>query len=137
MQYEKSCGAVVFRRYHGNLELLLIRHANGGHWSFPKGHIEEGETEVQTALREVKEETGIDILLDESFRESVSYWPKKDTKKEVVYFVGKAKHYDAIPQPQEIAQIKWVELSRAEHLLTYENDRRLIAKVRTLLKLCY
>lgn len=137
MQYEKSCGAVVFRRYHGNLELLLIRHANGGHWSFPKGHVEPGETEIQTALREVKEETGLDILLDESFRESVCYWPKKDTKKEVVYFIGKAKQYDAIPQPQEIAQIKWVQLCHVDRLLTYENDRRLIGKVRSLLKSCY
>ena len=38
MGYEKSCGAVVFRRYHGNTELLLIKHTAGGHWSFPKGH---------------------------------------------------------------------------------------------------
>ena len=40
MSYEKSCGAVVFRKYHGNIELLLIKHVVGGHWSFPKGHVE-------------------------------------------------------------------------------------------------
>ena len=45
MQYEKSCGAIVFRKYHGNTELLLIKHANGGHWSFPKGHVESQETD--------------------------------------------------------------------------------------------
>ena len=59
MSYEKSCGAVVFRKYHGNIELLLIKHVVGGHWSFPKGHVEAGESERQTALREVREETGL------------------------------------------------------------------------------
>ena len=54
---EKSCGAIVYRKYHGNTEILLIKHINSGHWSFPKGHVERGETEVQTAHREILEET--------------------------------------------------------------------------------
>ena len=53
MNFEKSCGAIVYRKFHGNTELLLIKHANGGHWSFPKGHVEAGETELQTAEREI------------------------------------------------------------------------------------
>ena len=61
MILEKSCGAIVYRRHHGNLEILLIKHVNSGHWSFPKGHVEEGETEVETATREIKEETGIEV----------------------------------------------------------------------------
>ena len=65
MQYEKSCGAIVFRKYHGNTELLLIKHANGGHWSFPKGHVEPGETEQETAAREVKEEVAIDVACEQ------------------------------------------------------------------------
>ena len=69
MGYEKSCGAVVFRRYHGNTELLLIKHTAGGHWSFPKGHVEKGETEEETAVREVYEETHIQIDLCPGFRE--------------------------------------------------------------------
>ena len=64
MNYEKSCGAIVFRKFHGNIELLLIKHANGGHWSFPKGHVEAGETEVETAIREIREETGIEVMID-------------------------------------------------------------------------
>ncbi|MBR6598855.1 MAG: NUDIX domain-containing protein, partial [Oscillospiraceae bacterium] len=71
MLYEKSCGGVVYRKSHGNLEILLIKHINSGHWSFPKGHIEANETEQETALREIKEETGIDVVLDPSFRETV------------------------------------------------------------------
>ena len=40
MLHEKSCGAIVYRKYHGNTEILLIKHINSGHWSFPKGHVE-------------------------------------------------------------------------------------------------
>lgn len=137
MQYEKSCGAVVFRKYHGNTELLLIKHANGGHWSFPKGHVEPGETEVETAVREVKEETGIDIMVDASFREIVSYSPKKDTQKDVVYFLAMAKNYNFTPQPEEIAQIKWVEISRVHSILSYDNDRQLVNRAKPLIKDSY
>ena len=45
MLHEKSCGAIVYRKFHGNTEILLIKHINSGHWSFPKGHVEKGETE--------------------------------------------------------------------------------------------
>ncbi|MGI5959558.1 MAG: bis(5'-nucleosyl)-tetraphosphatase [Massiliimalia sp.] len=137
MQYEKSCGAVVFRKYHGNTELLLIKHANGGHWSFPKGHVEPGETEIETAIREVKEETGIDIMVDASFREIVSYSPKKDTQKDVVYFLAMAKNYNFTPQPEEIAQIKWVEISRVHSILSYDNDRQLVNRAKPLIKDSY
>ena len=137
MQYEKSCGAIVFRKYHGNTELLLIKHANGGHWSFPKGHVENGETEIQTAMREVKEETGIDIIVDFSFREIVTYSPKKDTQKDVVYFLAMAKNYNYTPQPEEISQIKWVEISRVHSILSYDNDRQSVNHVKPIIKDSY
>ena len=94
MLHEKSCGAIVYRKYHGNTEILLIKHINSGHWSFPKGHVEGDETEEETAKREIMEETGIDVNLDTTFREIVSYSPRKDTQKIVVYFIGKAKNTD-------------------------------------------
>ena len=137
MQYEKSCGALVFRKFHGNTELLLIKHANGGHWSFPKGHMESGETEEETAQREVWEETGIDIMIDTSFRETVSYSPKKDTMKEVVYFLAMAKNFNYTPQPEEISQIRWVEISLAHQVLSYDNDRQLVNNARPVIKGSY
>lgn len=134
MSYEKSCGAIVFRKYHGNTELLLITHSAGGHWSFPKGHVEAGETERQTALREVMEETHIDIDLDPTFREVVTYSPKKDVKKDVIYFLGRAKNFDYIPREGEIAQIKWVEINLAHSFLTYDNNKQLVNKVKPIIK---
>ncbi len=134
MSYEKSCGAIVFRKYHGNTELLLIKHSAGGNWSFPKGHMELGETEQQTALREVKEETHIDVELDPSFREVVTFSPKRDVKKDVIYFLGRAKNFDYIPRQGEIAQIKWVEINLSHSFLNYDNDKQLVNKAKPIIK---
>ena len=118
MLHEKSCGAIVYRKYHGNTEILLIKHINSGHWSFPKGHVEGDETEEETAKREIMEETGIDVNLDTTFR------------KIVVYFIGKAKNTDYTPQEEEIADIRWVEIGRAGQVLSYENDRSIVNKAK-------
>ena len=75
MKKEKSCGAIVYREKDG-VEILLIKHKNGGHWAFPKGHVENKETEEETALREIWEETGLKVKLDKGFRRSVAYSPQ-------------------------------------------------------------
>ncbi len=134
MLHEKSCGAIVYRRFHGNIEILLIKHVNSGHWSFPKGHVEGDETELETARREIKEETGLDVIIDQTFRETVSYSPKRDTQKVVVYFLALARNYDYVPQEEEIAEIRWVDIIRATHMLTYENDKTIVNKARAAIK---
>ena len=126
MEHEKSCGAIVFRKYHGNTELLLIKHAVGGHWSFPKGHVEPGETEAQTALREVREETGLEVQIDTSFREVVSYSPRKDTIKNVVYFLAWVKSKEIRPQPEEVLELRWEPQDQALALVTYATDRSVL-----------
>ena len=73
----------------------------------PKGHMEEGESEVQTALREVKEETGLDIDLEDDFRQSVEYYPKPNVKKQVVYFLGHARNDHVVRQEEEIGETRW------------------------------
>lgn len=137
MEYEKSCGAVVYRKFHGNIELLLIKNANGGHWSFPKGHVEPNETEEETAKREIMEETGIDVIIDTTFRQVITYTPKKDISKDVVYFLAKAINYDYIPQEEEIAQINWVEINHASTILSFENDKQIVNKAKAVIKDSY
>lgn len=134
MQYEKSCGAVVYRKYHGNTEILLIKHVNSGHWSFPKGHVEVGETEVETAKREIMEETSIEALIDSTFRETVSYSPKKDVQKEVVYFIAKAKNTNFVLQKSEVSEAKWVDINYAYNILTYDNDKNIVNKAKVAIK---
>ena len=115
MNYEKSCGAVVYRKRHGNTEILLIKHVRSGCWSFPKGHIEPGETEIQTAIREIKEETNIDVSVDDpSFREVIVFNPRRDITKEVVYFLARALTFDCEKQESEIAEARWFERAGAD-----------------------
>ena len=61
MRREKSCGALVLCREDGEWKMLLTQNRNGGHWAFLKGHVEAGETEKETAIREVLEETGLEV----------------------------------------------------------------------------
>ena len=137
MQHEKSCGAIVYRKFHGNIELLLIKNQNGGHWPFPKGHVEGTETEEETAVREIMEETGIQVALDTSFRHVITYAPKKETTKDVIYFLARALTYDYTPQEEEIAQIKWVEINHATSILSYDNDRQLVTLAKEQIKTSY
>ena len=76
------------------------------------------------------EETGIEVNLDPTFRETVTYSPRKDTVKVVVYFIAKAKNTDFVPQEDEISEIKWVEIDRAGQVLAYENDRSIVNKAK-------
>ena len=134
MTKEKSCGALVYRKRGESVQLLMLKHRLGGHWSFPKGHVEAGETEIQTALREVREETGLDISLLEGFREKVSYSPRPGINKDVVYFLGFAKCSRTTPQEEEISEIRWISLPRIGSYLTYENDRRIVRGVTRFLR---
>ena len=113
---------------------MLLKHRFGGHWSFPKGHVEEGETEIQTALREVKEETGLSITLEEGFRQSVEYYPRPNIKKQVVYFLGYADNDKIKRQEEEISEIRWVPLRYAHREVTFRNDKNLINHAKKYLK---
>lgn len=128
MKKEKSCGAIVFYLKDNKEQILLIKHANSGHWSFPKGHVEAKETEVETALREIREETGINVSIDTRFREVVTYSPKKDVLKDVVYFFATSEEYETFNQEEEVSDIKWVDLSSVVSCVSYKNDKALLRK---------
>ena len=73
MKHEKSCGTVIFRKARGKYAVLLIKNKYTDCWSFPKGHVEPGENEYQTAIRETREETGIDVKIENGFRMESNY----------------------------------------------------------------
>ena len=102
----------------------MIRHKLGGHRSFPKGHMEPGETEYMTAVREVYEETAVQIRIDSNkFRETVHYNPMPGVTKEVVYFLTHTQQKHIKAREGEIAQVEWVPLEQVEQSLTHENDK--------------
>ena len=123
MNFEKSCGALVVRREADNYYILMIRHKAGGNRSFPKGHVEEGETEYETALREVMEETSSRIAIVSDFRATVNYRPSPGVIKEVVYFLAFTTSADIKAREGEIAEVEWVPLDKAEESLAHENDK--------------
>ena len=133
MKYEKSCGGIVYRYKEGDLYILMIQ-MNLGHWSFPKGHVEEGESEEDTAMREIKEETNIDVLIDKNFRMVTTYSPTTDVSKDVVYFVATPISNKVIPQIEEVSDVKWIYEEDALSIVTYENDRDILSKAITFIK---
>ena len=126
MKQEKSCGCIVTNEKN---EILLVHH-NAGHWDFPKGHIENGETEEQTAIREVKEETNIDIIINNKYRYTTSYSPKENVMKEVVYFLAQNIDEDKKPQLEEVSEVKWFTLEEAMNTITYENSKEILNKLK-------
>lgn len=135
MKLEKSCGAIIYTELVGERKYLLIRHMNGGHWAFPKGHVEAGEIEEETALREISEETGLTVELNTQFRKQVSYQPKPDVTKDVIYFAAKAETEEVLKQEIEVTDFKWLPYQEAIELITYHNDRDLLEEVNNYLSL--
>ena len=127
MKFEKSCGAIIIKRNSDKIETLLIQML-GGHWSYPKGHVEDNETEVETALREIKEETNLDVIIDTRFREITTYSPKPGVIKDVIYFLAFAKTLDVKVQEEEVANYEWVDINDATKLITFEEDRKIFKK---------
>lgn len=124
---EKSCGAVVYKKEEEKI-YFLIEEMKAGHYSIPKGHVENNETEVETALREIKEETNLEVNLDSNFREVVSYSPYEGCIKDVVFFIAKAKTFDMKEQLIEVTSLKWLEPVDAINILTFDSDKEVLKK---------
>ena len=125
--YEKSCGAVVYRRERNNI-LILTEYMKKGHTSIPKGHIEQGETEEETALREIFEETGLSVTLDTGFRTVVNYSPREGVSKDVVFFTAEAAAGAVTEQKIEVTRAVFLPPEEAIRAMTYESDREIIRR---------
>ena len=126
MKQEKSCGCIVIN----DQNKVLLVHSNKGHWGFPKGHMEEGETEIQTAKREVREETNIDVEVIEEYRYTQKYNVNEDIVKEVVLFLGKSLEDNQKPQLEEVSEVKWFEFEEAVNIITYDNSREILIQLK-------
>ena len=129
MKKEKSCGAVVYKFQNNQLLFLLIKSKKGHHYSFPKGHVENNETEIETALREIKEETNLDVIVDTNYRSVITYSPMENVMKDVVYFVATPTGEEkVIPQVEEVSSAKWLYYSQALKQITHENEKNVLIK---------
>ena len=121
---EISCGCIIIEN-----EKVLLIYDNNNNWGFPKGHMEEGETEVETAKRETKEETHIDVSVDESKRYEIEYVTNKKVNRKVVYFLARKLNGKEIPQHGEVDAIKWFSIDEALETLKYDNVKEVLRKV--------
>ncbi len=124
MKFEKSCGAVIYKENEQEGKLFLVIQMNHGHFSFPKGHVEKGETEFETAKREVLEETNLEINIVEGFREVVTYSPYEGVSKDVVFFLAKPLTNDIQIQNEELQLAEYFPTLFVEGLLTFESDKQ-------------
>ncbi len=121
---EKSCGCIII----DNNKVLLVQQ-NQEFWGFPKGHVEGDETEEETALREVKEETNLDVKILGNKKYKIEYVTDKGNPKEVIFFLASPLNKDIKKQDEEIKEVKWLSFEDALKTITYDNTRELFRKV--------
>ena len=124
MKKEKSCGTIIIE----NNKVLLIQQTDNA-WGFPKGHVENNEKEQETAIRETKEETNLDVEIISNKKYITNYKINNEIDKEVIFFLAKKTSDKIKKQDEEIKNIKWVDLTKAFDIVTYENTKNLYKEV--------
>ncbi|MDP1884375.1 MAG: NUDIX domain-containing protein [Candidatus Moranbacteria bacterium] len=146
--FEKSVGAVVFRRKEAGGKEFLLLHYPSGHWDFPKGHMESGETEEMTLRREVEEETGLkDLRLLPGHRDSMWYFYRAKGKerqerekdgrginvfKRVVYYAAETEGKEIGLSHEHIGSV-WLDYEAALARLTFPSGKKILQKTHNFL----
>lgn len=135
MIQEKSCGAVVFTNKDNTTKYLLLNYA-AGHWDFVKGNVEPGETEKQTVIRELQEETGItDAPFVDGFKETIAYFYRRQGQtvhKEVVFFMMES-HTEKVVLSFEHVGYIWLNYQSALEKLNFKNAKDVLQKAHDFL----
>ena len=133
--HETSAGGVVISGEAGHERLLTIvpvrRSPSGARvLCLPKGHIDPGEEALQTAVREVREETGVDVELIADLGE-IGYWYRREGKtvaKTVSFFLFRYVSGDLADHDDEVERARWIDLRQALSELSYGGEREMVAK---------
>jgi bis(5'-nucleosidyl)-tetraphosphatase len=132
---EKSCGAVIFVKKENQAKYLLLNY-EAGHWDFVKGNVELNETEKETVLRELKEETAIiDAQFLEGFKETITYFYRRQgltVRKEVVFFIIET-HTEKVELSFEHIGYIWLDYKHAMEKLTFKNAKEVLHKAQDFL----
>lgn len=126
LKKEKCCGCIIIE----NNKVLLVYEKNRNFWGFPKGHMEKGENEIETALREVKEEVGLDVeIIDKERRYILNYIIRDEIDKTTVLYLAIPKNKEIVMQESEIEKVKWCDFEEALETLTFDNSKEVFKKV--------
>ncbi|MDH5104773.1 NUDIX domain-containing protein [Lentilactobacillus diolivorans] len=124
---EYASGAVVYNVQDGEICYLLLQSATDDFWGLPKGHVEANENLIQTAVREIREETSLKTDIDSNFKEKIEYDMKNGHHKDVTFFVSKvAPDVKVTRQVEEINSFGWFDYQQAYDKLTYDNLKQLL-----------
>ncbi len=137
-----SAGGIVYRRAGGEPEVVLVRvrRATGERWVLPKGLVNPGESLDEAARREVREETGLEAVVESAFApvRFWYYWPPgqhhRRVRKTVHYYLMRFVSGDTRLHDREVEEARWFPLEEALARATYANDRRLLEEARTRLQ---
>lgn len=132
MIYEKSCGAVVYFNFGNEIKYILVE-STRRHWGFPKGHVVLGETEIETARREICEETGLKVNFIEGFKEEIRYILYEDIDKTVVYFLAEAENTNIAIDISEIEDFAWLNYKDSLEKISFKNVKNVLIKAHQFL----
>ena len=135
MKYEVSCGAVVFTRHDGKTKYVIIK-STEGYYGFPKGHIESGESEEETALREIREETGLNVNITSGFRivDEHSLPNKSNVMKRVIYFLAEFNNQIIKYQKEELLGAYLMSYNEAMNAIQFDSSKRILEKADIFIK---
>lgn len=131
---EISAGAIIYTIINNEINYLLIKDFHGN-FGFPKGHLEKDETEIDAAIREIKEEVGIDIILDTNFRKELNYIMPNGINKKSVYYLGFYKDQKIIKQLEEVDETLLLPFSKAIDTLTFDNMKEALVEANNYIML--
>jgi 8-oxo-dGTP pyrophosphatase MutT (NUDIX family) len=125
---EVSSGAILYHRYNKTIIFLLLHYYNG-HWDFPKGNKEKGESDLETALREIAEETGIkDVTILDKFKKQIFYKYKRDNQlisKKVIYFLAETESTNVVLSNEHLNFV-WAKFEEAFQRITYGSSKEIL-----------
>ena len=129
MKHEKISGAIVFTRKNNGIFYVIVK-SKKNVYGFPKGHWEEGETLEQTAVRETKEETGLDIKIIDGFKVEDQYIvnDKEEIIKHLTLFLAEYTNQKIVMLKEELLEAKPMKFEDALKVLQYENLKKFLKK---------
>lgn len=138
MKRPVSAGGVVYRQREGQVEVALCGRRDPLRWSLPKGTPDRGETMEQTALREVREETGLKVALEEPIG-SIQYWfmqPPDPTRfnKTVHFYLMTCYGGSINDHDYEFDEVEWVPIDEAQERLTFANEVKILGSALDLIQ---
>ncbi len=139
MKNDKSIGVIVFHRFPRSVKYLIIKHKKG-HWSFPKGHANSGESKLKTALRELGEETNIrNIKLIKNkvlLKEAYVFTNGKGVKilKKVNYFIAETKDKNVKIDYKEVVNYKWCTFRAGLERITFKESKTILKKANKIIQ---